>query len=206
MLRRVIPATVASTLVLVTMAISQSNAQDSSALPSFSWNLMNTTQTQRDILCVQQKKYCSMSGCEDNSANITLNFCNAQTLGARCACNAGATEMKQSDWPIELADCQGRGLACKATCFQAQYSSNLQTCQQACDKTYTSTCATDSQFAADYSVMKENDKPSYAMIVGGTAGSVPGAASMRALMPSVGSSLAMSSFVLVFAAGVAVLA
>ncbi|KAE8216032.1 hypothetical protein CF319_g3185 [Tilletia indica] len=202
-LRLLTSAAAAASLVLVTLANAQ---QSSSALPNFSWNLLNVTDIQRNILCAQQTKFCTSSGCQDNTANITINFCNNQTLASRCACNTGATVMKQSDWPLELADCQGRGSACKATCFQSQYSGNLLACQQACQKTYTDTCATDNQVAADYSVMKQGDKPSYALITGGSAGSVPGAASVRFLMPSVGSSLAVGSLVLGFFAGVAVLA
>ncbi|KAK0528959.1 hypothetical protein OC834_003866 [Tilletia horrida] len=198
-------AAAASAVALLALA-SSSAAQAPSGVPSFTWNLLNVSDVQRGVLCSQQMKFCAQSGCEDPKANITINWCNNQTMGARCACNSGATVLDQYNWPLELADCQGRGSACKAACFLPQYSASLQACQAACDKAYTSTCGTANQVAADYSIMKEGDKPSYAMITGGTAGSVPGAASLRMALPSLASSLALGSLVLGFGAGLAVLA
>ncbi|KAL9931624.1 hypothetical protein V8E36_009410 [Tilletia maclaganii] len=196
-----------SAAALLVSTASYSAAQSPTGLPDFSWNLLNVSDTQRTVLCGQQTKYCGQSGCQDSKANITINFCDSTTLASRCACGSGATVIGQDDWPIELADCQGRNSACKAVCFKPQYASSLQTCQEACDKAYGSTCGTSGQVAADYSVMKQGDKPSYAIITGGTAGTVPGAASLRLSMPSVSVSvsIAVGSVFAGFAAGLAVM-
>ncbi|KAK0553525.1 hypothetical protein OC846_000847 [Tilletia horrida] len=195
--------TILAVAAAATVAMAQSNT---TGLPTFSYTLLNETDIEKGVLCQQQTKYCAMSGCQDANANITINFCNNQTMASRCACGTGATIITQSSWPIEFADCRNRGLTCKQTCFQLQYASNLQSCQAACDQAYTATCATPGQIAADYSVMKQGDKPSYALITGGTAGTVPGAASLRMVVPSMGTSLMLGSLLIGLSAGVTILA
>ncbi|UZJ53967.1 hypothetical protein CBS101457_003287 [Exobasidium rhododendri] len=144
---------------------------DISNLPTVSYNLLNESASSREVICSQQTKFCSTAGCADPSATVSVNFCNPDTMGTRCSCDKGSSNLQQWKWPVQLSDCLNRGNACSTACLIPGGSTAQRTaCKDACNNQLSTTCGFPGQYSANYAVSKENQKPSLAMIQGGTAG------------------------------------
>jgi hypothetical protein len=153
---------------------------DTANLPDFTWDLLNETAASRAIICSQQTKFCSTAGCADAGATINENFCNADTMGTRCTCDKGSSNLQQWKWPVQMSDCLNRGSACSTACQQPGVSTAERTaCKEACSSQLSSTCGFPGQYSANYAVDKVNQKPNLAMIQGGSAGD--GAMTLKAI-------------------------
>lgn len=139
-------------------------------LPMINYNLaMNNSEQVKTALCASQMQFCSTAGCNVTDAKLT-NFCETKYMGVACSCSKGASRLEQYQWPVMLADCQGRNIACRDACVKPGQSVQSQNnCLDTCTQNYGSTCAKPGQYAANYAVTKEGSKPSYAIVQGGTA-------------------------------------
>ena len=78
--------------------------------------------------------------------------------------------MEQYQWPVMLADCQGRNTACRDACIKpGQGVEDQNKCLNVCSQNFGSTCGKPGQYAANYAVRKEGEKPSYVIVQGGNA-------------------------------------
>lgn len=69
-----------------------------------------------------------------------------------------------------LADCTGRNGACRDACIKpGQGVADQNNCLAVCAQNYGNTCGKPGQYAANYAVGKKGEKPSYAIVQGGTA-------------------------------------
>ncbi|KAJ9477641.1 hypothetical protein PHBOTO_001214 [Pseudozyma hubeiensis] len=139
-------------------------------LPTFNFNLaLNNTEQVNSALCASQMQFCATAGCNTTDAKLT-NFCETKYMGVACSCSKGASRLEQYQWPIMLADCQGRNIACRDACIKPGQSVEAQnTCLGVCTQNYGSSCGKPGQYAANYAVSKEGNKPSYTVVQGGTA-------------------------------------
>lgn len=165
------------------------------------YHLANETATNRQAICDRQTRWCATAGCIETGATVKENFCDADTLATRCTCSKGASSLQQYAWPVQVADCQNRASACTQLCWEPSTQlSDRNTCINNCSKNLRATCSTPGQVSANYAVSKRGDKPSYAMIQGGTAngassGVLPHFAAV-AVAASLVAGLATSSLVL----------
>ncbi|GAC72694.1 hypothetical protein PANT_7d00231 [Moesziomyces antarcticus T-34] len=144
---------------------------DTSGLPLYNWNLaMNSSSdASKTALCASQMQFCSTAGCNETDAKLT-NFCETKYMGTACSCSKGASRLEQYQWPVMLADCQGRNTACRDACIKpGQGVEDQNKCLGVCAQNYGSTCGKPGQYAANYAVGKKGDKPSYTVVQGGTA-------------------------------------
>ena len=149
-------------------------------LPTFYWSLQNESTTSRELICAQQTKFCDTAGCAEEGAMVNVNFCNTETMGTRCTCDKGSSNLQQWKWPVQMSDCLTRGSACNNACMQpGGTTAERQACKTACNSAFSDTCGFPGQYAANYAVDKENQKPGMTMVQGGTAGD--GALSLQAL-------------------------
>ncbi|CAG8781963.1 3948_t:CDS:2, partial [Racocetra persica] len=124
-----------------------------SDLPVFNYSLTQKTPEERAALCAQNKNYCT-TNCNNKAP---MNFCNNQTMGWGCGCSDKVPDFQAYQWPINYADCIGKGEACKQSCGQTNF-----TCIQACSAYYSNRCGSPSQPPAYYNTTDENTPPSYA--------------------------------------------
>ncbi|SJX61158.1 uncharacterized protein SRS1_12380 [Sporisorium reilianum f. sp. reilianum] len=144
---------------------------DTSGLPVYNFNLaQNSSSDQvKTALCASQMQFCQTAGCNQTDAKLT-NFCETKYMGVACSCSKGASRLEQYQWPVMLADCQGRNTACRDACIKPGQSVQDQTkCLGVCAQNFGSTCGKPGQYAANYAVKKEGDKPSYTVVQGGSA-------------------------------------
>ncbi|TKY85050.1 hypothetical protein EX895_006130 [Sporisorium graminicola] len=144
---------------------------DNSGLPVYNWNLATNSSSEQSktALCTSQMQFCQTAGCNQTDAKLT-NFCETKYMGVACSCSKGASRLEQYQWPVMLADCQGRNTACRDTCIKPGQSVEDQNkCLGVCAQNFGSTCGKPGQYAANYAVRKEGDKPSYAIVQGGNA-------------------------------------
>ncbi|PWN47504.1 hypothetical protein IE53DRAFT_390360 [Violaceomyces palustris] len=140
-------------------------------LPTFEWNLAaeSVSQSQKQQICDSQVSFCATSGCSDPKAKLT-NFCETEYMGTACYCSSGSSRLSQYNWPVMLADCRGRNIACKDACLKPNSGTvDKNKCTQACDANFGNNCGNPGQYAANYAVRKEGQKPNYEIIQGGTA-------------------------------------
>lgn len=165
-----------ATGVFPTLPVLQSNPYqivfaDTQGLPLINWNLaMNSSSEQsKEALCTSQMQFCQTAGCNATDAKLT-NFCETKYMGVACSCSKGASRLEQYQWPVMLADCQGRNTACRDACIKPGQSVGDQNkCLGVCEENFGSTCGKPGQYAANYAVGKEGNKPSYTVVQGGTA-------------------------------------
>ncbi|CAO1623422.1 unnamed protein product [Parajaminaea phylloscopi] len=139
------------------------------------YHLSNETLSTRQAICDRQTKWCATAGCAEAGAKINENFCDPTTMGTRCTCNKGASLLDQHAWPVQVADCQNRANACTQACWNPSTNvGDRNACISNCAKTLRETCSTPGQISANYAVAKEGDKPSYALMQGGSANGVLG--------------------------------
>ncbi|KAG9301192.1 hypothetical protein G9A89_012575 [Geosiphon pyriformis] len=134
-------------------------------IPPFVYNLTMKPTTERQALCAANKAYCT-STCGGDEKQAPRNFCNVTTLGWGCGCLQHIPNFEAQEWPINYADCSGRGQACQAVC-QSDRVSNVDkgACNTACASTYFSKCGTKDQPAsANYVVEDISITPSYGPI------------------------------------------
>ncbi|PWZ03077.1 hypothetical protein BCV70DRAFT_197311 [Testicularia cyperi] len=144
---------------------------DTSGLPHYDWNLaLNSSSSEsKTALCASQMRFCQTAGCDTSDAELT-NFCETKYMGVGCYCNKGASRLEQYQWPVMLADCQGRFTSCKDACIKPnQGIADQNSCIQTCQDNYGSTCGKPGQYAANYAVRKSGQKPTYSIVQGGTA-------------------------------------
>lgn len=144
---------------------------NTAGLPTYNWNLaLNSSSEQsKTALCASQMQFCAKAGCNDTEAKLT-NFCETKYMGVACSCSKGASRLEQYQWPVMLADCQGRNTACRDACVKpGQSVADQDKCLDTCAQNYGSTCGKPGQYAANYAVGKEGAKPSYTIVQGGTA-------------------------------------
>ncbi|CDS00720.1 uncharacterized protein SPSC_04586 [Sporisorium scitamineum] len=144
---------------------------DTSDLPTYNWNLATNSSSDqvKTALCASQMQFCQTAGCNQTDAKLT-NFCEIKYMGVACSCSKGASRLEQYQWPVMLADCQGRNTACREACIKPGQSVEDQNkCLDVCAQNFGSTCGKPGQYAANYAVKKEGDKPSYTVVQGGTA-------------------------------------
>lgn len=139
-------------------------------LPEFSYHLANESLSTRQSICNRQTSFCATAGCADSTATVKENFCNVETLAARCSCSKGDSNLDQANWPVQLADCQNRANACSSACWSPATSvEKRNSCRDTCDKTFRQSCGTPGMVSANYAVAKESQTPSYTLIQGGNA-------------------------------------
>ncbi|SNX82465.1 uncharacterized protein MEPE_01171 [Melanopsichium pennsylvanicum] len=144
---------------------------DTSGLPVYNWNLAaNSSSDQaKTALCASQMQFCQTAGCNDTTATLT-NFCEIKYMGVACTCSKGVSRLEQYQWPVMLADCQGRNTACRDACIKpGQGIEDQNNCLNVCADNFGSTCGKPGQYAANYAVKSQGDKPSYTVVQGGTA-------------------------------------
>ncbi|SAM76794.1 uncharacterized protein UBRO_01635 [Ustilago bromivora] len=144
---------------------------DTSGLPIYKWNLaLNSSSEQsKEALCTSQMQFCAAAGCDDPDAKLN-NFCETKYMGVACSCSKGASRLQQYQWPVMLADCQGRNTACRDACIKpGQGVADQNKCLDVCSQNFGGTCGKPGQYAANYAVGKKGDKPSYTVVQGGTA-------------------------------------
>lgn len=162
---------------------------DTSGLPSYNWNLASNSSSDqaKTALCASQMQFCQTAGCTDTDAKLT-NFCETKYMGTACSCSKGASRLEQYQWPVMLADCQGRNTACRDACIKpGQGVADQNNCLANCAQNFGSTCGKPGQYAANYAVRKQGDKPNYVIVQGGTAQN----SAMRAMGGATGASVAM---------------
>ncbi|KAN0060620.1 hypothetical protein ACQY0O_007278 [Thecaphora frezii] len=150
---------------------------DPSGLPRFTYNLTSLEQRTKEALCAQQIDFCAKAGCEQEDDGKKkggevklINFCETKYMGVACRCSRGAARLQQYSWPVMLADCRGRNTACIDACQKPNAATaDKNQCFQACRDNFETNCGRPGQMAADYSVRKEGQKPSYKVIQGGDA-------------------------------------
>lgn len=165
-----------ATATFVSLPTLQSNPYqivfaDTSGLPVYNWNLADNSSSLQDktALCASQMQFCQVAGCNDTSATLT-NFCETEYMGVACSCSKGVSRLQQYQWPVMLADCQGRNTACRDACIKpGQGVEDQNKCLNVCADNYGNTCGKPGQYAANYAVSKQGQKPSYAIVQGGTA-------------------------------------
>lgn len=149
-------------------------------LPTIYFDLLNETEASRTIICNQQTQFCATAGCADVGAKVNENFCNPDTMGVRCSCDKGSSNLKQWQWPVQMSDCLLRGSACNTACMIPGGSTEQRTaCKAACSSQFSSTCGFPGQYSANYAVSKKSEKPGLTMVQGGSAGD--GALSLKAV-------------------------
>ncbi|CAO1622436.1 unnamed protein product [Sympodiomycopsis kandeliae] len=156
-------------------------------LPKFSYHLANESVATRKSLCARQTSFCSTAGCTNpDKSHLSENFCNEDTLATRCTCSKGGeSNLQQSNWPVQLADCQNRANACSQACWSPNVSiQDRNSCRNICDKTFRQSCGTPGMVSANYAVDKESQKPSGNLIQGGDASGSLG--HLRDMMSTVG--------------------
>ncbi|GAA5820511.1 hypothetical protein JCM10212_005194 [Sporobolomyces blumeae] len=123
------------------------------------------SESTRTSICNQTTAFCSTAGCSKDGANVTTNFCNANTMGWNCGCNDGAdSRLQPLVVPVNTYDCRLRTAACLDQCSNPQASpsvSSVSNCKNACNYILGSTCGTSNQVLPLYQVKKYNDKPKY---------------------------------------------
>lgn len=168
---------------------------DTDNLPTINYSLLNETQAQREIICAQQTKFCSTAGCADEDAKIKDNVCNVDTMGVMCTCTKGSSNLQQWKWPVQFQDCLRRGTTCANACaLPGGTTQSRNDCKTACQASFGGTCGFPNQYAANYAVSKANQKPSFSMIQGGSAGN--GATSVGVASASVIAMAGISMLVL----------
>lgn len=145
---------------------------DTNGVPQYNWNLaMNSSSDMsKEATCASQMQFCKTAGCADPEAKLT-NFCETKYMGVACSCSKGESRLQQYQWPVMLADCQGRNTACKDACIKPdQGVASTNDCVNKCLDQFGQTCGKPGQYAANYAVRKQGDKPTYSIVQGGTAG------------------------------------
>ncbi|KAM0790163.1 hypothetical protein ACM66B_005482 [Microbotryomycetes sp. NB124-2] len=134
-------------------------------LPAYSFNLTEESLPTRIAICNQTTQFCASSKCTSPTANVTVNFCNENTMGWNCKCNNNAQSRLQPQVvPVNSYDCRLRTQACLEACqdTRSSYQTNSTVmCQNACNYIIGSTCGTAQQFIPFYQVDNPNDKPRY---------------------------------------------
>ncbi|CAG8509014.1 4616_t:CDS:2 [Scutellospora calospora] len=136
-------------------------------LPTFSYNLCNETGPDRTALCSRNMGYCT-----NNCAGS--NFCNNETMAWGCGCSNKVPDFNAYQWPINYADCQGRGQACMKACKSEAK------CIQACSTCYSNVCGTPNQPPAYYQTDDVSQTPSYGPPTNTSTGSGSGSGSPNA--------------------------
>ncbi|SCV73915.1 BQ2448_6345 [Microbotryum intermedium] len=134
-------------------------------LPPYTYNLTEESNETKTAICTQQIQFCATSRCTSNSANVTVNFCNPNTMGWNCECNNKATSrLAPIVAPVTTyAECRLRALSCLDACQNPKNTAvtNVQTCQTACNYILTSVCGTSAEVVPFYQVKNYDDKPKY---------------------------------------------
>ncbi|KAK4046698.1 hypothetical protein OIV83_005901 [Microbotryomycetes sp. JL201] len=134
-------------------------------LPAYTFNLTEESLPTRIAICNQTTQFCASSKCTSPMANVTVNFCNENTMGWNCKCNNNAQSRLQPQIvPVNSYDCRLRTQACLEACqdTRSTYKTNsTANCQTACNYIIGSTCGTAQQFIPFYQVDKPSDKPRY---------------------------------------------
>ncbi|KAK4048167.1 hypothetical protein OIO90_005931 [Microbotryomycetes sp. JL221] len=134
-------------------------------IPAYTYNLTEETLATRVGICNQTTQFCASSKCTSPQANVTVNFCNENTMGWNCKCNENAQSRLQPQVvPVNTYDCRLRTQACLEACQNTRSSYQVNStanCQTACNYIIGSTCGTSQQFIPFYQVNNYNDKPNY---------------------------------------------
>lgn len=135
------------------------------------YSLTNESAGTRASICAQQTAFCAKAGCATAGATVKENFCNSDTMASRCSCTKGDSNLPYYHWPVALADCTNRALACSMGCTSPQVSTaDKASCQSDCNTMLRATCGTPGQIAADYTTSSVSDTPSLGYVQGETAG------------------------------------
>ncbi|PWN19731.1 hypothetical protein BCV69DRAFT_313478 [Microstroma glucosiphilum] len=135
------------------------------------YSLTNESAGTRSSICAQQTAFCAKAGCAASGATVKENFCNLETMASRCSCSTGDSNLAYYHWPVAVADCLNRALACSMACASPQVSvAEKSDCQSGCNTMLRSTCGTPGQIAADYETKSASDTPSLTYVQGATAG------------------------------------
>ncbi|CAG8612522.1 2939_t:CDS:2 [Cetraspora pellucida] len=130
------------------------NTVSESDLPPFTYSLTQKSPGECSVLCAQNTDYCTTNcGGKDKAL---MNFCNATTMAWGCGCSDKVPDYKAYQWPINFADCQGKGQACQSACAPAN-----NTCINNCRSYYTNRCGTPNQPPSYYNTNDVNAVPSY---------------------------------------------
>jgi hypothetical protein len=115
-----------SLLLLLTILISHG---------AYAFDLTSSDSARRSVICTEQRAYCS-SYC-GLPTNVKINFCDTTSMKWNCACHnpmqathPGATD---SQFPVQVHQCQGEKWQCKQQCLSA---SEVGTCQDQCELKY----------------------------------------------------------------------
>ncbi|WFD00059.1 hypothetical protein MYAM1_002805 [Malassezia yamatoensis] len=138
-------------------------------LPHFYWNLANASlsETQLQMICDSQTKFCATSGCTDNDDQIAHNFCDtSKGMATMCTCSKSASRLPQYQWPVQAQDCLLRLQACSDACNNQRTTPFAQrnACAQACADQIGSSCGKTEQYGSTYAVKKPGQSPSYLIV------------------------------------------
>ncbi|KAI8144518.1 hypothetical protein BJV82DRAFT_607596 [Fennellomyces sp. T-0311] len=83
-------------------------------LPIGTWSILQLNESSRAAVCKQQNDFCA-SEC-GGPAMTSLNFCNQTTMAWGCNCRNKVPDCPPYQWPVTLAECQGREQKCESGC------------------------------------------------------------------------------------------
>ncbi|CAO3613874.1 unnamed protein product [Cunninghamella blakesleeana] len=99
-------------------------------IPLGTWSINDLNSTERTLICDQQKSYC-INDCGSNQLT-KLNFCQVDTLNWGCTCQNKLPNSLPFQWPVVIAECNGKEKACEAECNGV--TDDL--CRQSCSNYY----------------------------------------------------------------------
>ncbi|KAI8364673.1 uncharacterized protein BYT42DRAFT_165230 [Radiomyces spectabilis] len=83
-------------------------------LPVRFWSILELDETRRSKICNQQIAFCTEECGGPNST--TSNFCNTTTMAWGCSCQNKVPDCPPYQWPVTVAECNGRDEACQQGC------------------------------------------------------------------------------------------
>ncbi|CAO3644673.1 unnamed protein product [Cunninghamella echinulata] len=88
------------------------SSQKNINLPLGDWSINELNITEKTLICDQQKSYC-MNVCNQVT---NLNFCDINTLKWGCTCQNKLPDSLPFQWPVVIAECNGKEKTCEAGC------------------------------------------------------------------------------------------
>ncbi|KAG2171740.1 hypothetical protein INT43_008120, partial [Umbelopsis isabellina] len=90
-------------------------------LPTSTWVITSLDYSARDNLCARQMNFCSTYCIDalevlDNNYILIASFCNTTTLAFGCKCKHEMPSSLNWEWPVVVADCQGKLSECQDKC------------------------------------------------------------------------------------------
>ncbi|KAG2174000.1 hypothetical protein INT44_000114, partial [Umbelopsis vinacea] len=125
-------------------------------LPSTTWVITSLDPSARDTLCARQVDFCS-SNCV-GVTEVLSNFCNASTLAFACTCKHPLSDALKWQWPVAVADCQGKLEECQSKCA-AEPDPSRNSCTYDCISYYQ--CGTSNAPPAYLMTNNITDVPAY---------------------------------------------